>query len=299
MSLGLAARCGVALLCAAPLSACATPPPPSRFPDAQALLSRMRAGSECSRGVSGEAKLDYYGEEGRVRGNLLYLVSAPDRMRLDVFSPFGATISTLTSDGRDFALFDLRQKSFLRGPANACNLQRFTRVPLPQHAFADLLRGQAPLLVHDAGSARLDWEGGSYVVRIDSKHQAREEVRLVPVEADWNKNFSEQRLRLLSVAVTQAGAPLYSVELGEHAAAPMSAPRVDPDGLDPPIPPSGPECHAEVPRRIRFLVGDGERDLLLVSQDVSHNPPLAPGVFSQDAPPGTKVGYSACSVSQP
>jgi hypothetical protein len=287
--------CEAALFaCAVSLSACYRSPPPSRFPDAETLLARMRATHECSRAVSGEAKLDYYGERGRVRGNLLYIVSAPDRVRLDVFSPFGATISTLTSDGQAFALYDLRQKSFLRGPANACNLQRFTRVPLPPHAFAELLRGEAPVLVHQRGSARLDWEGGSYVVRIASTNQAAEEIRLLPSDADWNRNYAEQRVRVIGVTVTQAGAPLYSVELDDHSPAAMSEARKDPDGIDPPIMPSGPECHAEVPRRIRFVVGDGERDLLLVSKDVAHNPPLVPGVFTQEAPPGVRSSYSAC-----
>ncbi|MFZ5893780.1 MAG: LolA family protein [Myxococcota bacterium] len=294
MSTRVRSLCEAVLFCAVSLTACGRPPPPSRFPDADALLARMRATHACSRGVSGEAKLDYYGQEGRVRGNLLYLVSAPDRVRLDVFSPFGATISTVTSDGRDFALYDLKQKSFLRGPANACNLQRFTRVPLPPHAFAELLRGEAPVLVHDAPSARLEWEASSYVVRIRSKHQAEQEIRLVPAEADWNRAYQEQRVRVLSVAVSQAGVPLYSVELDGHEPAPMSEPRRDPDGIDPPIPPSGPECRAEVPRRIRFLVGDGERDLLLVSKEVQHNPPIVPGVFSQEPPPAVRVGYSRC-----
>ena len=284
----------VLFACAVSLSACSRSAPPSRFPDGETLLASMRKTHACSRGVSGEAKLDYYGEQGRVRGNLLYIVSVPDRVRLDVFSPFGATISTLTSDGRAFALYDLRQKSFLQGPANACNLQRFTRVPLPPHAFAELLRGEAPVLVHEPGSARLDWQSGSYVVRIASKNQAEEESRLLPSDADWNKNFAEQRVRVIGVSVKQAGAPLYSVELDDHSPAAMSEPRKDPDGIDAPIPPSGPECHAEVPRRIRFIVGDGDRDLLLVSKVVSHNPPLVPCVFTQEAPPGIPSRYSAC-----
>jgi hypothetical protein len=294
MSLGARALWGTVLACAVPLSGCYRSPPPSQFPDADTLLARMRASHACSHGVSGEAKLDYFGEQGRVRGNLLYIVSAPDRVRLDVFSPFGATISTVTSDGRDFALYDLRQKSFLRGPANACNLQRFTRVPLPPHAFAELLRGEAPVLVHDRANARLEWERGSYVVRIRSKHQAEQEIRLLPLDADWNQNFQNQRVRVVAVAVKQGGAPLYSVELDDARPASMSLPRLDPDGIDPPILPSGPECTVDVPRRIRFVVGDGERDLLLVSKDVAHNPPIVPGVFTQEPPPAVRVEYSAC-----
>jgi hypothetical protein len=116
----------------------------------------------------------------------------------------------------------------------------------------------------------------------------------LPLDADWGQNFAKQRVRVVSVAVKQGGAPLYSVELDDSREASMSAPRSDPDGIDPPIPPSGPECAAEVPRRIRFVVGDGERDLLLVSKEVAHNPPLAPGVFTQEPPPGARSEYSAC-----
>ncbi len=72
----------------------------------------MRETYACSRGQRGEAKLDYFGSAGRVRGDLWYLTSLPDKIRFDVVSPFGATLSTLTSDGERFALFDLRQKTF-------------------------------------------------------------------------------------------------------------------------------------------------------------------------------------------
>ena len=284
-----------AFLVALLLLGCPRSPPPSLFPSADAALTRMRAGQACSRAVSGEAKLDYFGDEGRVRGSLLYLAEVPDRVRLDVFSPFGATLSTLTSDGANFGLFDLQQKSFLRGPATACNLQKFTRVPLPPHAFAELLRGVAPVLVHEPAQATIKWEGGGYLLRLHGRNQAEEAIVLVPLDADWNKSWSEQRVRVLNVEVRQAGVPLYQVELADHAVAPMSPPRVDPDGLEPPLAPSGPECHAELPRRLHFVVGNGERDLVLASHEIAHNPPLSPGVFAQSPPSGVVVRSSPCA----
>ena len=277
------------------LLGCSRAAPPSLFPSADAALSRMRDSQSCSRAVTGDAKLDYFGEEGRVRGSVLYLAEVPDRVRLDLLSPFGAALSTLTSDGTNFGLFDLQKRSFLRGPATACNLRRFTRVPLPPHAFAELLRGQAPVLVHDASAARIEWKSGAYRVRLSGKNQAEESIELVPLDADWNKRWSEQRVRVLSVEVRQAGVPLYRVELADHSPAPMSEARVDPDGLDPPILPSGPPCRAELPRRLHFLVAGGEHDLVLATQEVSHNPPLVPGVFTQVSPPGVSVRSSTCA----
>ena len=110
-------RAALACLLLGALAGCARAAPPSRFPDAQALLARLHDTQKCSRGLSGEGKIDYFGKEGRVRGSLLFMASSPDRVRLDVVSPFGATVSTLTSDGEQFSLYDLRQKLFLRGTA--------------------------------------------------------------------------------------------------------------------------------------------------------------------------------------
>ena len=255
----------------------------------------MRSAQSCSRALSSDAKIDYFGEAGRLRGSLLYVVALPDKLRLDVVSPFGATLSTLTSDGHEFALFDLRQKQFLRGPANACNLGRFTHVPMPPAVLVQLLRGEAPVLVHSADAAHLSWEGGEYVVRIQGSRQASEEIHLVPLQQDYALPYSQQRLRVTEVRVEQQGVELYRAELVGHRPAKMSAARVDPDGLDAPIPPSGPQCQAEVPGRLRLQLPDGDQDVILENVEVAQNPPLTPGVFQQSSPGGVQVRYSPCA----
>jgi hypothetical protein len=254
----------------------------------------MRATSSCSRALTSDAKIDYFGAEGRIRGSLLYVVAAPDKLRLDIVSPFGATVSTLTSDGREFALFDLRQKQFLHGPANACNLAHFTHVPVPPPALVQLLRGEAPVLVHTPDRASIAWQSGEYVVRIQSTRAASEEIHLRPLAQDYALPYSSQRLRVTEVRITQQGVELYRAELVGHHPAKMSGPRLDPDGLDPPTPPSGPSCQAEVPGRLRLRVPDGDQDVILENVDVSHNPPLSPHVFQQAPPGGVDVRYSPC-----
>lgn len=289
------ARARSLLLCAlALLAGCGRSAPASQFPDARTALDRMRETYACSRGLTGEAKLDYFGETGRVRGDLWYLVSLPDKVRLDVVSPFGATISTLTSDGQRFSLLDLRAKEFLYGPANDCNLARFTQVPMPPHALVQLMRGEAPVLVHEPAAAKLEWSGGHYVVSIDSKHSARQTIELLPLDEDWNKPYAEQRLIVNNVLVEQLGIPLYSVELRGHRRTRTAPPRKDPDGIDPPLPPSGPQCDAPAPTRLRIEVPQGEHDLLLDNREVLHNPPLDPSAFSQETPSGVRVRSSPC-----
>jgi len=276
------------------VTGCHRSAPASRFPDAATLLARLHEEQACSRGLSGEGKLDYFGKEGRIRGSILFMVSSPDRVRLDVVSPFGATISTLTSDGTAFSLYDLRQKVFLHGPASACNLAQFTHVPMPPHALVSLLRGEPPLLTHAPASATLDWEAGRYVVRIASAHAATEEIAISPSDEDYDKPYAAQRLDLASVEVKQQGYVLYRAELAEHVGAVTAPPRSDPDGIDPDVPPSGPACRARVPRRIHLEVPAEEQDLLLSISEIAHNPPLRPGAFEQRPPGGVVVRSSPC-----
>lgn len=282
------------------LGGCGGAAPPSRFPDAEAALERMVATASCSRGIQGEAKIDYYGSQGRGRGSVLYKLELPDRLRFDVYSPFGVTLATLTSDGRDFSLFDMRARSFLRGPASTCNLARFTQVPVPPHALAQILRGEAPVLVHEPGTARIDWESslfgeGHYVVTLPSRHAAFETITLVPRPDDWNRPWQSQRIRVLTVEVRQEQTALYRATLADHRVAHTAAPLVDPDFPGVATPPSGPPCDAEVPRRIRLEVPNGEQDLVLVNEKVVHNPPLVRGSFEQPVPGGVRLRHVECS----
>jgi hypothetical protein len=254
----------------------------------------MRATSACSRGVQGESKVDYFGEQGRVRGSTLFVASRPDRVRFDIFSPFGVTLSTLTSDGSDFALLDVPGKAFFAGPASECNVARFLRVPVPPHALVTLLSGEAPVLVHERANSTLGWEGGSYVIRIQSRHGASEVVRLEPRPGDWNLDWTQQRMRVSEVTVVQQGIELYRIELSGFAPARTARPRVDPDGIDPDLGPSGPACEVDVPRRIRITSEASAQDVLLVHQDVSLNPPLVPGLFHQSAPAGVRFQPAFC-----
>ncbi len=256
----------------------------------------MRHGVECSRGLVGEGTFDYFGDEGRVRAKTLYVVARPARLRFDVLSPLGGVLSTLTSDGQRFAFADLRQRLFLEGPADECNVEQALKVPVPPEALGELLTGQAPVLVHSPEQASLVWEGGAYVLRIDSEHRAAEVVRLVPRDEDWTRPWQEQRLRVQFVSVSQQGRPLYDVELEGHRAVTSAGPRVDPDGIEPDVPPSGPSCDAEVPRRLRFRVPGAGRDLIFIQAEVHHNPPITLDLFRQLPAAGVNVRHGSCGL---
>jgi len=286
-----------ALSLAAAAVACTTPPPVSQFPTADDALGRMHACYDCALGVQGTAKVDLVTQQGRVKGDIYLFAVAPDRVRFDVVSPFGATIYTLTSDGRNFKLADQQAKTFFYGPAKACNLARFTQVPVPGHALGSLLRGEAPVLVHTKEAATIHWDDGHYVLDLPSTRDASEEIDLGVHPDDFGKPWQEQRVRVLGVRVSQGGVPIYEAELSDHKPVTTAPPRVDEDGIDDPVPPSGPECHAEIPHTIRFKVEHTEDDVLFEYKDgeAKWNPPLIDGTFTQPVPGGMHKQFVECT----
>ena len=248
------AWCLVALVatgCVGPIAA-----PPSAPPTADAALARMHATFACANAVQANAKIDHFGEHGRVRGDSCSSPRGPRASGMDVVSPFGVALATLTCDGTRFGLADLRDKRFFIGPAAACNIARLTTVPVPGHVLVDLLRGEAPVLKHDAGGATIAWDPhGWWALTIPSTRDAHEEIHLAPRPEDWNQPWEQQRMRVLDVRVVQQGYVLYHAELSDHA---QRAHRGAARGPGQPRaahrPRAGPVCDAEVPRKIHVEV---------------------------------------------
>ncbi len=268
---------------------CGQAPPASRFPTADDALARMRAQFQCVNGLQATAKVDVFSKRGRVKGEAFLFAVNPARVRFDIVSGFGVTVYTLTSDGARFEMMDLEQKQFLHGPASACNLARMTQVPMEGHVLVSVLRGEAPVLVHDRAAASIAWNGdGFYEVELSGKHDATERVHLGVHPDDMAKPWGQQRVRVLDVSVAQRGTELWHVELDDHAPAKTAPPREDPDGIDPPIPPIGAPCDAELPRSIRMEVPHTADDVILDYTEAVWNPPMAPGTFDQPVPRGVR-----------
>jgi hypothetical protein len=276
---------------------CNVPPPVSRVPTGQAAIDRMRATLAGCNGVRANAVTLEISKtyalifSASVRTDFRYYASLPSRLRMDVVSPFGVVLATMTADGDRFALADLRDGRFYVGPARACAVERLARVPVPPHALVSILRGEAPVLVHDR--ADIAWSRrGHYVVTIPSTRDASEEILLAPAPEDFGKPWNEQRLRVVGVTVRQHGDVLYEVELSDHTPAPMAEPYIDETGLEPPIPPSGPKCSADLPRVIRIDVPEATVELR--TKEVVWNPPLPEGIFAQAPDPGLALVRLRC-----
>jgi len=291
----LLALAGVASFAGASLG-CGTPPPASQVPSVRAALDRMHASQDCGLGIQATAKIDHFGKGGRVRGDLALFALWAERLRMDVIGPMNVGIvATLTSDAGRFALADQREHRYFHGPSKGCNIARLTTVPMPGHVLVTILRGEAPVLVHEPSAATIAWStSGYYVVRIPSTRSAEEELHLAPHPSDFGKPWQEQRLRVLDVQVRQQGHVLYHAEMNDHKPAAMGAAYVDPDGIDPPLPVSGPVCQAELPRTIHVEVPGTDEDVIFRYDDVTWNPPLRDGLFTPPPTTGLAVQHVTC-----
>jgi hypothetical protein len=287
---------GSALACA--LCACGSVAPPlSQFPTAADALAGMKATYRCERGVHGEANVVHYSERGRVRGKVFLYAVRPANLRLDLIAPppISSPVSTLTTLAGQFELSDLRERRFYEGPASPCNIARLTEVPIEAQALVKLLGGEAPLLVHDAAKLSMRWHReGYYVIHIPGTRGASEEVHLAPTPGDFGKAWQAQRIRVLDVRIWQRGRELYHAELADHRWTSTARELVDPDGLEAPIPPSGPACTVEVPYKIHIESPEGDQDMLFRYEKAELNPPLPSDVFTQPVAAGVERVHVTC-----
>lgn len=275
---------------------CGTPPPASQVPNARAALDRLHATQDCGLGIQASAKIDNFGKGGRIRGDIAMTALWPERIRMEVIGPMNsAIIATLTSDGTKFALEDKRERKFLFGEAKACNIARLTTVPMPGHVLVSLLRGETPVLKHAASAETMTWsKSGYYVIKLQGADATEQEIHIAPHPSDFGLPWDKQRMRILDVEVKQQGVVLYHAELDDHRPAAMAGPRVDPDNIDPPIPPSGPACQAELPRRIHVEVPALKQDVQFRYDEVKWNPAIYDGLFTQPVSGGLQVQRVTC-----
>lgn len=296
-------QAGSSLLLVASLFVLACAPPPRlRHASASSLLSRLEQQSACSRAVLGEAKLHVSGPFLDVQQDLLYRAEVPDKLRLDLFSSLGVTLSTLSTESGNLAVYDLAQKSFFYGPANSCNLERFARVRVSPFALVELLRGRAPVVVHQNEDVRVRFvrplfSAGYYEVRIRGEHEIVQLLRIEVAPGDLERALEEQRLRLRLVRVKQAGKLLYEVKLRDYSAAKRPELQLSQQdremGLPEPVP-SGPQCHAELPGELSFFMGEGAYRLVVVNEERVHNPAAVVGAYRQEVPPGLRAQRATC-----
>lgn len=290
------------LVASAALACRSVTPPPSAIPDARSALTRLDATYASVTGISGSAKIDYLGDKGRVRGDVSVLASGPARLRFAITADVVGAAGEVASDGVRFEADDKGGGRYIVGEAKPCNVAQITQVPLPLDELVPMLWGMRPHLEGPISCDSIAWSGeGHYVVMLsqgaNKPGALSHELHVSPYPSDWDKPWAEQRLRLLGVnawSSASGGDLVYRVTMKDHAATSTAKPLVDPDGLDPDVPPSGPSVTVELPRTIRVEVPKKKSDVIFKYSEAFVNPPLIPDAFRLIMRPGVPVVEARC-----
>jgi outer membrane lipoprotein-sorting protein len=165
-------------------------PPPS----ADELMAALRGRAEHLKTLRATAKVDHMANGGeRVRLKVNLLAARGGKLRIEADSPLGGALATLVSDGRQFALLDVRSNRFLQGPAKACNVARLIRLSIAPDDVVAVLMGGAPL---DGTVKSVGWDpnhGGREVLTLALPDGGEERLELDAKDKRWDLMRAERK----------------------------------------------------------------------------------------------------------
>ncbi|APS00289.1 hypothetical protein [Pajaroellobacter abortibovis] len=274
------------------------PPPSFRIPTAIDAMKRLEVSQSCIKGLQAEAKIDHFGKGGRFRGVMMVYAAPKARLRMDVLSPFGTNMATLTSDGRQFQVFDLQESRFFQGLATACNLAQFTGVELEEDVFVHLLLGTSSVLYpQKVKETSIQWVSkGFYQIVLADGEGNTQELEVAPKPSDRTKPWQEQQLRVLAVRVKQGQRILYQATFADHTIPAHDRTLDQQEGEDmTSLAQKLAVCRAEIPYRIHLEVPAQKQDILIRYDSVLWNPVLNANVFVQRPPFGLLPQEVTCN----
>jgi hypothetical protein len=256
-----AARPALALLGAAVLLAGCGPRPAPRaaplavgpLPSAEQLVGRLAQRRTALTSLRAVAHLRYASPEESHKAKQLVVVARPDRLRLEILSPFGAVFVLAAADGQ-LAAWARDEATVYRGAASEANLGRYALVDVSVATAVDLLLATPPMRalpgsVVSANDGDIElWEDSGRAVRVAWFAPDT----LEPVRYEHRDPDGGVRLR--------AGFAAYAAIGGVRVAQDVTI---------------------ELPREQRRI------DIAL--SDVEVNPALPAAVFALATPPGSRV----------
>ncbi len=142
-------RPGVALAALA-LAACVRAPPPELAADPADLLARVKLAQARVQRVRGRARVHISSPRASGTVTEFLVAEKPDRLRLETYDFFGNLAAVLVGDGKRFAFYDARERTYYRGEPTPENVSRLLPVVLPADELATILCGSAPILPGEA-----------------------------------------------------------------------------------------------------------------------------------------------------
>ena len=173
--------------------------------DPAPLLEKLSTRAQAIRSLTAQLKLEVWRDGERIKLRQLVAVQSPNKLRIDLLSPFEQPLVTLTSDGVVLSIYDLEQTRFSRGAASNANLARLLPIKLAPDSLAGLLRGTIPIIKHTSATVSWDGENGWYQLDLEGTDR-RQRIHVEPKA--W---------RITQAREWAGDAEVYAARLGDYS----------------------------------------------------------------------------------
>jgi outer membrane lipoprotein-sorting protein len=243
----------VTLAACAPRQGISPPPQPAGpLPSEAALVSSLTARRHAIQSLRAMARTKYSTPSESRGARQLIIAARPDRLRLEILSPFGVAF-VLTTDAGSLAAYARDEATFYRGAATAENLSRYTQVGMPVDVAVDLILGTPPFA--ESGSGEVSWDDGQ--VKLSQAVGER-------VHVTWFTDTLE---------------PARYEQHDDHGTVLIRATFAD----------YAPIAALRVPTRLDLDLPSSQQRLEIAFREPELNPPLPDSLFALATPSGSKV----------
>lgn len=217
------------------------------------LRTQMLAAKTPIQSYVAEARLTYFGPDGRVKGTATLALARPASLRYEIQGPHGGVIEAFATNGSELQLLDFKTNRYIYGPATPATIDQllsFAPLGMGAEEWVDLLCGD--LLPPE--NAEIDVIERRYRVRWEHGGLTRE-LYVDPVSARADRAIARRGdTRVSEVRVEGRG------ERG-------------------------------LPDRLQLEVPEAEVDMEIRLRDLTLDPELDAGVFRIEAPASAEKLY--------
>lgn len=221
------------------------------LPDASELLESLARRRASVLRIRAIARTSYTAPEQSLRSKQFLIAARPDRLRIEVLSPFSTVFVVATRDGT-LAAYEPGEKTVYHGHASVQNLARYIQVALPIDVIVDALMATPRMHAGHPGVVSIDqglvelWQDAEDDIRVTWFDQQHQPVRYEQRDAKGN-------------VLLRVNYPPYDLEAG-----------------------------VSVPASVDIELPQDERRIEIKLMDIEVNPPLDDAVFTLDTPPGSR-----------
>jgi hypothetical protein len=106
------------------------------------------------------------GFKGRVKADASFVLSRPDKLRIDVYDLGGVSLVTAVTKPAGFALYDMGKKTYYYGPPTSCSMEVLLGLPFAPAELLRVILGNPPILEGGARSVRYNGKTGEYELKV-------------------------------------------------------------------------------------------------------------------------------------